>query len=263
MKIEQHYPDRKSLAMAEDIYKEALLVLNKLYMLPPAEGERTLDTKYVIDYYIMSCVHTIVDMLTDGVLSFPSIFNYCMRNTYIQTSSDSMNFNNFYVNADYEHAALFGAVYYVLARQQKIDHEYLDYIEQIFTNNNKLKCYFLPFKEAAEKRNAEEDETKEKGKKDETKKLTPAQAGLFCEAFLKFRHCTYTNKKDTIAPIASSMFGWAVTTMERNLIYTKDDREYVAKIFEAVDPEFSLFVKNYGNASANQTQDGESEKDAG
>ena len=51
--------------------------------------------------------------------------------------------------------------------------------------------------------------------------------------------------------------------MERNLIYTKDDREYVSKIFEAVDPEFSLFVKNYGNASANQTQDGDSEKDAG
>ena len=125
--------------MAEDLYKEALLVLNKLYMLPPAAGERTLSTKDVIDYYTMSCVHTIVDMLTDGVLSFPSIFNYCKRNTYIQTVSDSMSFNNFYVNADYEHAALFGAVYYVLARQQTIDHEYLDYIEQIFTNNNKLK----------------------------------------------------------------------------------------------------------------------------
>ena len=135
MKIEQHYPDRKRLAQAEVPYNEAFLILNKLYMVPPAEGAKALSTEDVVDYYVMSCVHTIVDMLTEGVWSFPSIFNICKKKTFVQTSRDSMRFDDFYLNADYKHTALFGAVYYVLARQQKVPQEYLDYIERVFKNN--------------------------------------------------------------------------------------------------------------------------------
>ena len=75
MKIEPHYPDRKSLNQAEVPYNEAILILNKLYMAPPVEGAKPLSTKDVVDYFMMSCVHTIVDMLSEGVVSFPSIFN--------------------------------------------------------------------------------------------------------------------------------------------------------------------------------------------
>ena len=262
MKIEKHYPDRKSLAQAEEPYKEALLVLNTLYMFPPKGGAKTLSTKDVVDYYVMSCVHTIVDMLTENVVSFPSIFNYCKRYAFVQASSDSMSFDNFYVNADYECAALFGAVYYVLARQQKVDQVYLDYIEQCVSTEERLKCYFLPFKDAAVKKNAEKDDISEKDKNGKVKGLTTAQAGLFCESLLAYHRCTYSNKKETIAPLANSLFGWAPSTMERNVSsHTKDDREYVAKLFETIDPEFCSFVKNYGNKYVKQTKQGDSMPD--
>jgi hypothetical protein len=151
MKIGQHYPNRKSLAQADPVYKEALEILNTLYMEAPAAGTNPLSSKDVVDYYMMSCVHTIVDKLTEEVFSFPSILNECSKRTFVETNSDNMSFENFYVNADYEHTALYGAVYYVLAVQQRISHKYLNYIEKLFAPNTKLKAYFLPFKEAAEK----------------------------------------------------------------------------------------------------------------
>ena len=111
MKIEQHYPNRESLNQAEAPYNEALLVLNTLYMVSPVGGKGPLSTKDVIDFYVMSCVHTIVDMLTELAVSFPSVFNNCLEKTFIRANNDRMSFDDFYLNADYEHAALFGAVY--------------------------------------------------------------------------------------------------------------------------------------------------------
>ena len=130
---------------------------------------------------------------------------------------------------------------------KKIPQEYLDFIEREFTKNEQLKGYFLLFKEALKKRNAQDEELN-KDKKNETKKLTPSQAGLFCEALLNFHNCPYTNKKKTIAPLASRLFGWAVSTIERNgFAYMSEDRKYIAELFESADPDFSSFVKNYGN----------------
>lgn len=257
MKIEQHYPTRESLNRAEQPYNEALLVLNTLYMAPPAVGAKSLSTKDVIDFYIMSCVHTIVDTLTEFAVSFPSVFNNCRVKTFVKTTSDSMSFENFYVNADYEHTALFGAVYYVLARQQKIDQRYLDFIERSFTNSEHLKPYFMPFKEAAIRKNAEAGQ-EETDRKDKSKGLTPAQAHLFCEAFLDYLHCTYSNKKETISPLASALFGWALSTMERNTSYDGEDRKYVAKLFEKVAPEFSKHVRDFGNKRTNEAKNGDS-----
>ena len=110
-----------------------------------------------------------------------------------------------------------------------------------------------------ENKNAEDEDIREKGKKNEVKRLTPAHAGLFCEALLDYHNCKYTNKKQSIAPLASSMFGWAITTMERNVSsYTPEDREYVANLFKELNPDFSSFVKNYGNKRANLTPQGDS-----
>lgn len=262
MKIECYYPDRKSLGGMEEPYWSAFDVFNDLYMNPP-QGGIALSSKDVIDYFVMNCVRTIAEKLTEEEYSFPSVFLKCKEGTFINSTGDRMDFSDFRVNADYEHAAIFGAVYYVLAVQGQIRQKHLDFIEKTFTSETRLKGYFQPFKDAAEKRKAENHELKDKGKKDEAKKLTPAQAGLFCEAFLKDHDCTYTNKKETIAPLASKLFGWAESTMERNLVYSKEDRQYVAKLFETVDPNFSSYVQNYGKTSANKKEDGDSEKDVG
>lgn len=212
-------------------------------MRPPAPNMMKLDSNSVIDFYVMSCVHTVVDKLTDELFSFPSVFNNLYNNTYRNVANEGMSFDSFYVNATYEHAALFGAVYFVLALQQKVGKENLSYLEETFTKEDKLKAYFLPFKDAAEKKLAELLNSN-KGK-DDVKRLTAAQAGLFCEVFLASRNCTYKNKKVTIPPLASSLFGWAISTMERNLTYTNDDKNHVADIFKDIDPEFSKLVRNF------------------
>ena len=243
MKIESFYPDRKSLANIEEPYKGALDVLNILYMEAPPGGKR-LSYNDVIDCYVMSCVRTIAEKLTEEVNSFPSSFLKCKEWTYCNATRDRMDFNDFRVNADYEHVAIFGSVYYVLAIQGKVNQMYLNFIEKSFTSDTRLKGYFQPFKDAAEKKKSEQTNSP---KKDEVKKLTPAQAGLFCEAFLSFHKRSYNNKKETIAPLASNLFGWAITTMERNLTHTREDRNYVADLFKDCYPEFSSFIRDFDN----------------
>lgn len=251
MKIVNFYPDRESLKNMDETYKGAFDILNILYMEDP-QGGIYLESRDFIDYFVMSCVRTISEKLTEEVYSFPTVFKICKQKTFQNACSDKMDFDDFRVNADYEHATIFGAVYYVLTIQGNINQRYLDFIEKTFTKNNRLQRYFIPFKEAAVKVMEEEKFSSQKGKKNEVKKLTPAQAYLFCEALLSIRNCQYTNKKETIAPLASGMFGWAISTMERNMSYTKEDRRYVAKLFEESDPEFSKLIENFGNKSKEQ-----------
>lgn len=245
MKIESFYPNRKSLTNIEEPYKGALDVLNTLYMEAPLDGKR-LSYKDVVDYFVMSCVRTIAEKLTKEENAFPSVFLRCMDLTIWVSNNDKMDFNDFRVNANYEQAAIFGAVYYVLAIQGKVTERYLNFIEKTFASDTRLRGYFLPFKDAVEKMMAEKVNPQ---KKNEKKKLTPAQAGLFCEALLSFRKCSYTNKKKAIAPLASGLFGWTINTMERNLMFTQDDRNYVADLFKDCDSEFSSFVRDFDNKS--------------
>ena len=250
MKIEKYYPDRKSLATIEEPYKGALMVLNMLYT-KERFNNTYLSTTEMIDYFVMSCARHVAEKLTKEEYSFPSVFQQCKGQTFINANNDRMDFNDLRVNRDYEQAALFGAVYYVLTIQGQVNQQYLDYIETSFTSNDNMKHYFLPFKEAAQKAIDEQDKLKANSK-DEAKKLTAAQAGLFCEALLNKHEIQYSNKKLTIPPIASKLFGYAQGTMERyGSSYTKVDRDAVADIFKDVDPVFSEFIRNFGNRQAN------------
>ncbi len=151
MIIQKHYPDRSSLKNIEEPYNEALEILNLLYMESPAECYPRLGSKDVIDYFVLSCVHTIVDKLVDNKASFPSVLLAYKEITFRKASSGNMSFDNFYVNADYEQTVIFGAVYYVLARQKSVEKQYLNFIEKTFTVGNRLRCYFQPFKDALNK----------------------------------------------------------------------------------------------------------------
>ena len=147
MKIEAFYPNRQLLGKIEEPYRGALEVLNTLYMEAPQGGKR-LDSRCVIDCYVMNCVRAISEKLTRESYSFPSVFNKCKELTFINASNDKMDFNDFRVNADYEQTAIFGAVYYVLTKQGKIAKRYLDFIEKTFASETRLKGYFQPFKDA-------------------------------------------------------------------------------------------------------------------
>lgn len=147
MKIEAYYPNRQLFGKIEEPYRGALEVLNTLYMEAPQGGKR-LDSRCVIDCYVMSCVRAVSEKLTRESYSFPSVFNKCKELTFINASNDKMDFNDSRVNADYEQVAIFGAVYYVLAKQGKVAKRYLDYIEKTFASETRLKGYFQPFKDA-------------------------------------------------------------------------------------------------------------------
>ncbi len=128
--------------------------MNILYMEEPAEGYKVLSCRDVIDYFVMSCVHTLVDEINAMPCSFPSIIGSWYRNTYRVSPNEGMSFNDFWVNERYEQIAIFGAVYYVLARQGRISQHYLDHIEKLVASDAKLKPYFQPFKDAVERFNA-------------------------------------------------------------------------------------------------------------
>jgi hypothetical protein len=147
MEIERYYPQRTSLNEIKEPYKSALDVLNTLYMDDPAPGKRALSYCDVIDYYTMSCVKTIAIRLTKNMASFPSVFRECKERTFVGTIHDSMSFSNFFVNEQYEQAAIFGAVYYVLSKGDQVPQRYLDYMEKCFSQPH-VKPYFQPFKDA-------------------------------------------------------------------------------------------------------------------
>lgn len=89
-----------------------------------------------------------------------------------------------------------------------------------------------------------DDEPAEDNQKSRKGKFTTTQAALFCEAFLRFGKCSFTNKKETVPPIAGKMFGWELSSLERNMVYNKKDKENVAKVFDEIYPEFSEFVRS-------------------
>ena len=174
-------------------------------------------------------------------------------------------FNNFYVNAYYEQTALFGGVYYVLAKQGQICQRYLDFLEKTFTKDEKLKGYFQPFKDAVKEKNQQPiGQIPQNGTdKKEAKGLTPAQAALFCEALANYHHCQVSNKKESFAPIAHGLFGWSISTIEKRLSegYNSLDREFVGKLFESIDSDFAKHIRTFGkpSSSPNDSKTNESE----
>ena len=89
-----------------------------------------------------------------------------------------------------------------------------------------------------------DDKPAEDSQKSRKGRFNTTQATLFCEAFLRFGKCSFTNKKETVAPIASKMFGWELSSLERHMVYDKKDKENVAKVFDGIYPEFSEFVRS-------------------
>lgn len=259
MKIERYYNNRESMAEMEEPYGDALAVLNMLYMKAP-QGRKCLISKDVIDYYVMSFVRTAVENLTKEQYSFPSVFMSCWRSTCKNSPHEKMEFDDFCVNADYEHVAIWGPVYYVLTVQGNIEQVYLDYMEREICKDSRLTVYFSPFKDAALKAKEKASDTKEQ----KAKGLTVQQATLFCMAFLAKNNCEYSNKKKTIAPMVSQLFGHAVGTVERyGFTPTGEDRKVVAQIFEETYPEFSRYVSTFDNkyAAAENFSDAESASD--
>ena len=240
------YKDTTALKEIEEPYKTALAILEELYVEVP-EGKEHLNYKNFPDYLAINAVRQICELVKENPLPYISIIS-SFRDILFQRGWSRQNkFDGFRVGYPYEATAILGGAYYVLAVNDTLNEKQLEKVEIIATWEKKAEYlpYFKVFKEAVANFMAQkpqsENTKKEKG-------FSPSQAGLFCEALLAFHNCSITNKKKAIGSLASAMFGWAESTMERQgCSGGKEERNYVADVFKDYNAEFSDYIRSFGN----------------
>lgn len=260
IKFYPYFQSDKDLQEIEEPYKSVAIILDRLYLKGPNDKE-ALSYSSFLNTLALSCIRTIAEDLATHTVSFVHQSKKDWDRLLNPQRVFTNDFDRYSVPYNYYRGTIFGGVYYALAISELVDEELLGFLEAVVSEEASAVPYFNVFKDAAEKKKAESESQKQKAKKDEVKKLSPAEAGLFCEAFLASRNITYSNKKETIAPLASALFGWAQLTMERNLVYSNDEKNNVADIFKTIDPEFSILVRNFDKKEAStNTQSGDSKK---
>ena len=78
------------------------------------------------------------------------------------------------------------------------------------------------------------------------KQLSRGQVALFCHALAEYCEFVQKTKQDDIAPMAHELFGIGKKSAYNLMVsgYSKEDREHVAQIFEAIWPPFADFILN-------------------
>ena len=78
------------------------------------------------------------------------------------------------------------------------------------------------------------------------KHLSRERVALFCHALAEYCKFVQKTKKNDIAPMAHELFGIGKKSAYNLMVsgYSKEDREHVAKIFEAIWPPFADFILN-------------------
>lgn len=78
------------------------------------------------------------------------------------------------------------------------------------------------------------------------KHLSRERVALFCHALAEYCEFVQKTKQDDIAPMAHELFGIGKKSAYNLMVsgYSKEDREHVAQIFEAIWPPFADFILN-------------------
>ena len=260
IKVIPYYRYDKDIQEIGEPYKAIAIIIDRLYLKGPHDND-ALSYSSFLNIYALSCIRTIAEDLAKHTVSFVNQSKKDWTNLLNLQRTFTNDFDRYSVPNNSYRGTIFGGVYYALAISESVDEELLGLLEAVVSVEASAVPYFNVFKDAVEKKKTESGSPKQKGKKDEVKKLSAAEAGLFCEVFLASRNITYSNKKETIAPLASALFGWASSTMERNLVYSNDDKNNVADIFKGIDPKYSEQVRNFDKKEAAiTTPSGDSEK---
>ena len=240
------YKDTTALKEIEEPYKTALTILEELYVEVPEEKEH-LNYISFPDYLAINAVRQICEHVKENPLPYISIIS-SFRDRLYQVGNSRLNkFEGFRVGKNCEATVILGGVYYVLAVNGTLNEKQLEKVEIIATWEKKAEYlpYFKVFKEAVANFMAQKPQSEDTKK---AKGFSPSQAGLFCEALLSFHNCSITNKKKAIGSLASDMFGWAESTIERQVCSGgREERNYVADVFKDYDAEFSDYIRSFGN----------------
>ncbi|MBO5630477.1 MAG: hypothetical protein J5965_15545 [Aeriscardovia sp.] len=130
----------------------------------------------------------------------------------------------------------------ILVRLEKAQHSSI--VEEAICYINKIKEEegLVPSKGTIQETEIEPQENR----------LTASQAALFCHALADKMGFSYRNKKEEIAPMVNKLFGYGIASIKNKLCggYSQKDRDYIASIFDDLYPDFSDFVKSFGNRQA-------------
>lgn len=240
------YKDTTALREIEEPYKTALAILEELYLEVP-DGKEHLNYKDLPDYLAINAVRHISELVKENPLPYISIISSFRDRLFQRGYSRQNKLDAFRVGYSHEATAILGGAYYVLAVNGTLNENQLEKVEIIATWEKKAEYlpYFKVFKEEVTNSMAQKPQSEDTKK---AKGFSPSQAGLFCEALLSYHNCSITNKKKAIGSLASDMFGWAESTIERQVCSGgREERNYVADVFQNYDAKFSEFIRSFGN----------------
>ncbi len=120
---------------------------------------------------------------------------------------------------------------------------YKDYVIPTF---NSIKELLLP--DIVKKEKAQEETQVQEQEDKKREGLTAKECALFCEALASKCDFDFTNKKNELAPMAHSLFGYGIRSIANKLTegYSKEERERVASIFDNLSPDFADVIRNVG-----------------
>ncbi len=245
IKIESYYNELNELNEAEEPFRSVATMIDRM----GANKEKDLEplSMEFSPTLAVNCIKTIAERLTQNKVSFVRQIRSLWHDLCNIRSMSANKCESYAVSHVRYLGVIFGGVYFVLAYQKSVDEELLALLDSIVSEHSGALPYYNKMKSGSQHEATTTTVDAELSTK-RGERFTTAQTMLFCEAFLRFNNCHIANKKETIPPIASRMFGWRLGSLERNTYsYSKEDKKVVAELFRKAHPDFADFVENMDN----------------
>lgn len=146
LKIQAFYYTQADLQKADEPYKSVASILDRLYLKGPS-GKKSLSQGFK-DVKAVSCIRDIAEDLTKNQVTFVNRMKTLWSSLLHPQKQFGDSFDNYAVPYEYYQGTIFGGVYYVLAKQKKVDDEHLDLMESFMSSYPEAQPYFNVFKTA-------------------------------------------------------------------------------------------------------------------
>lgn len=146
LKIQAFYYTQADLQKADEPYKSVASILDRLYLKGPS-GKKYLSQGFK-DVKAVSCIRDIAEDLTKNQVTFVNRMKTLWSSLLHPQKQFGDSFDNYAVPYEYYQGTIFGGVYYVLAKQKKVDDEHLDLMESFMSSYPEAQPYFNVFKTA-------------------------------------------------------------------------------------------------------------------
>lgn len=117
--------------------------------------------------------------------------------------------------------------------------------------NDEMEYAINEIKDFLKRQSFDFPETDQQEQREKT--LLSRQAVLFVHALAEWGNFSYTNMKEDLGPIVYQLFGVGLQSAKNKFgVYSTEDRNTVADIFNEVAPAFADFIRSFGRRTSNQ-----------